>query len=170
MIRGTPARRLASSRLMVPSTLFRASNSGSSTDLRTSTWAAKWNTTSGLEPATMSDSSGCRTSTATKVKRPGSFCRWADLTLATRVPALRLSTPVTWCPSASRRSTRVEPMNPAAPVTRVRIMSYLQFDGGFVDDGYWFEAESEMTPRRDPGARARAVQTATRWYGSSPRG
>jgi hypothetical protein len=31
-------------------------------------------------------------------------------------------------------------------------MGYLQFDGGFVDDGYWFEAESEMTPRRDPGA------------------
>ena len=44
-------------------------------------------------------------------------------------PALRLSTPVTWCPSSSRRSTRVEPMNPAAPVTRVRIISYLQFDG-----------------------------------------
>ena len=43
--------------------------------------------------------------------------------------ALRLSTPVTWCPSPSRRSTRVEPMNPAAPVTRVRIISYLQFDG-----------------------------------------
>ena len=46
------ARRLASSRLMVPSTLLRASNSGSSTEQRTSTWAAKWNTTSGLEPAT----------------------------------------------------------------------------------------------------------------------
>ena len=43
--------------------------------------------------------------------------------------ALRLSTPVTWCPSFNRRSTRVEPMNPAAPVTRVRIISYLQLDG-----------------------------------------
>ena len=30
----------------------------------------------------MPDSSGCRTSTATKVKRPGPLCRWADSRLA----------------------------------------------------------------------------------------
>jgi hypothetical protein len=81
-------------------------------------------------------------------------------------PAPRLSTPVTWCPSSSRRSTRVEPMNPAAPVTRVRIISYLRFDGELWTAATGLRAESAMTPRRDRGARARAVQTATRWYGS----
>jgi hypothetical protein len=33
-----------------------------------------------------------------------------------------------------------------------------------MDGGNRFEAESTMTPRRDPGARARAVPTATGWY------
>ena len=36
-------------------------------------------------------------------------------------PELRSSTPMTECPSASRRSTSVDPMKPAAPVTSVRI-------------------------------------------------
>ncbi len=36
---------------------------------------------------------------------------------------LRSSTPITLWPSASRRSTSVDPMKPAAPVTSVRIGS-----------------------------------------------
>ena len=36
-------------------------------------------------------------------------------------PELRSSTPTTLWPSASRRSTSVDPMKPAAPVTSVRI-------------------------------------------------
>src|SRR6476469_2324116 len=38
-------------------------------------------------------------------------------------PELRSSRPITACPSARRRSTSVDPMNPAAPVTIVRIGS-----------------------------------------------
>ena len=42
------------------------------------------------------------------------FHRWARLFSE---PVIRLSIPITSCPSASRWSVRCEPRNPAAPVT-----------------------------------------------------
>src|SRR4029077_5964772 len=46
------------------------------------------------------------------------------------LPVLRLSTPTTWWPSESSRSTRVEPMNPAAPVIKTRIFANSVFRTG----------------------------------------
>src|SRR4051794_2893544 len=37
------------------------------------------------------------------------------------MPVQKLSIPTTWWPSARRRSTSVDPMNPAAPVTKARM-------------------------------------------------
>ena len=39
------------------------------------------------------------------------------------MPVQKLSIPTTWWPSARRRSTRFHPMNPAAPVTKARMIS-----------------------------------------------
>ena len=39
----------------------------------------------------------------------------------TLLPELRSSTPMTVCPSAEKAIDQVDPMNPAAPVTSVRI-------------------------------------------------
>src|SRR5690606_17562509 len=39
-----------------------------------------------------------------------------------RSPVIRLSIPMTWCPSAKKRSQRWDPKKPAAPVMRVFFM------------------------------------------------
>jgi hypothetical protein len=46
--RSAPTRTAASSTFTVPSTLRRMSKAGSAIDLRTSIWAARWKTASGL--------------------------------------------------------------------------------------------------------------------------
>src|SRR5579859_4610008 len=51
-----------------------------------------------------------------------SFLRWAMLR---RLPVSRLSTQTTWWPSASSASQRCEPMKPAPPVTKIRILPFL---------------------------------------------
>src|SRR5579859_456498 len=51
-----------------------------------------------------------------------SFLRWAMLR---RLPVSRLSTHTTWWPSASSASQRCEPINPAPPVTKTRIVPFL---------------------------------------------
>src|SRR5579884_1009257 len=112
-----PARRAPSSTLMLPMTFTSASRTGSATDTRTSAWAARWKTTS-----------GCRRpiSSTSPVDRTSSW--WKDIAFApeerasarlARLPVDRSSTTSTVWPSARRRSTRVEPMKPAPPVTRV---------------------------------------------------
>ena len=53
-----PASRAASSRLTVPRMLTSASAAGASTDARTSIWAARWQISSGPNPATTSFSAG----------------------------------------------------------------------------------------------------------------
>ena len=96
--------------------LISASNAGRATDTRTSAWAARWNTTSGWRRPMSSTSAGARMSSwwnvsscaaARRARRPG----WP----ASRSTGRR-STSTAW-PSASRRSTRCEPMKPAPPVT-----------------------------------------------------
>src|SRR5674536_203707 len=58
----TPPCRQASSTLIVPSTLSRASSSGSATLTRTSICAARWQTTSGAARLTSSGNNGSVTS------------------------------------------------------------------------------------------------------------
>jgi hypothetical protein len=48
------------------------------------------------------------------------------------MPVEKLSTPITWWPSDSRRSTNVDPMNPAAPVTNARMVRCLPVGGSRV--------------------------------------
>src|SRR4051812_13980958 len=115
--RRTPCSRAASSRLTVPSTLVRASNAGSATDLRTSIWAARWKTTSGCSLA--------KTSRTVAASRMSVVCSRTPLVSASARldsrPVERLSMTATSSPRARRASTRLEPMKPAPPVTRARI-------------------------------------------------
>src|SRR3954454_22271705 len=55
-----------------------------------------------------------------------SSCRARSEGRLARLPEARLSTAATSCPSASSRSTRCDPMNPAAPVTRMRTLGRLR--------------------------------------------
>src|ERR1700742_773713 len=112
----TPVRRAASARRTVPMTLTEASNCGSVTDCRTSICAAKWNTTSGRCSSRMACRSAVTMSASTKTKSglPSRCSRLAGR------PLEKSSRPSTACPSTSRRSTSVDPMNPAAPVTSAR--------------------------------------------------
>src|SRR6201996_1783598 len=112
----TPARRAASASRTVPMTLTEASNCGSATECRTSIWAAKWNTTSGRCSSTMVSRSAVTMSASTK-KLSGLSARCSRFVAR---PVAKLSSPTTVWPSASRRSTSVDPMNPAAPVTSAR--------------------------------------------------
>src|SRR6266542_2799454 len=52
-------------------------------------------------------------------EKRGSWARCCRLRVE---PVSRLSTPTTVCPSPSRASQRWEPRNPAAPVTKTRIL------------------------------------------------
>ena len=99
------------------STLTEASNCGSATERRTSICAARWNTTSGRCSSKMAVQIGCDdVGLDEDVRRR---CR-PDARGWSRAPVAKLSSPTTVCPSASRRSTSVDPMKPAAPVTSAR--------------------------------------------------
>ena len=114
-----PARCAASRTATVPRTLRRASPTGSATLCRTSIWAARWKTTSGRAETISGPVPGALTSASSRSKRgsPSARARFAAR------PVDRSSTPSTSFPSRSRRSTRVDPMKPAAPVTTVRTLS-----------------------------------------------
>src|SRR6201996_6249982 len=112
----TPVRRAASARRTVPMTLTEASNCGSATECRTSIWAARWNTTSGRCSSRMAGRSAVSTPASPKASA-GLPSRCSRLVAR---PLVKLSSPATTWPSSSRRSTSVDPMNPAAPVTSAR--------------------------------------------------
>src|SRR6201996_7769859 len=112
----TPVRRAASARRTVPMTLTEASNCGSATECRTSIWAARWNTTSGRCSSRMAGRSAVSTPASPKASA-GLPARCSRLVAR---PLVKLSSPATTWPSSSRRSTSVDPMNPAAPVTSAR--------------------------------------------------
>src|SRR6202453_1244720 len=112
----TPVRRAASARRTVPMTLTEASNCGPTTDCRTSICAARWNATSGRCSSRMACRSAVTMSASTK-KCAGLSARCSRLVAR---PLAKLSSPTTEWPSANRRSTSVEPMKPAAPVTSAR--------------------------------------------------
>src|ERR1700753_223303 len=115
--RPTSAARAASSTLAVPPTLTAASKNGSSTDLRTSIWAARWKTSSGRASAKSAPTAApSRTSTsATRAPLSSAFSRLA------RRPVDRSSRTGTSSPRSINESTRLEPMNPAPPVTKLFI-------------------------------------------------
>ena len=98
---------------------MRASRAGSLTETRTSICAARWNTTSGARRSISSATDGSQMSiwwnenSWSLVERASD--RFASL------PVERLSTTSTEWPSARSRSTRLEPMNPAPPVTSALI-------------------------------------------------
>src|SRR5919201_6724092 len=113
----TPARRAASSTLIVPTTLIPASQAGSSIDLRTSIWAARWKTMSGRSAANSSRNFVASRMSASWTWVPRSR---AASRLDSR-PVERSSTTTTSSPRSSRASTRLDPMNPAPPVTSARM-------------------------------------------------
>src|ERR1700737_4317262 len=115
----TPVCLAASASRTVPTTLIVVSTCGSATEWRTSIWAARWKTTSGLVSASRPKRSA---STMSALVNSKSADRSAGPRFSLR-PELRSSTPATLWPSANRRSTSVDPMKPAAPVTSVRIGS-----------------------------------------------
>ena len=111
---------------MVPTTLTMASPTGSSTLARPSERAARCTTTSGRCRSTTASRPPRTTSARWNSKRPSPWAR-ASSRLAS-VPVDRSSTATTRRPSASSRSTRVDPMKPAPPVTstvRVRTVGLL---------------------------------------------
>src|SRR6478609_3767883 len=113
----TPACRAASASRTVPTTLTIESNWGSATEWRTSIWAARWNTTSGR----VSVSSPTRSALTMSAFANSKSSERSAATMFSLRPELRSSSPTTLWPSASKRSTSVDPMKPAAPVTSVRI-------------------------------------------------
>ena len=119
-----PRRRAASRTLIVPSTFVRASNAGSASEMRTSTCAARWKTASGCASATTLRERGAVADVAALQRAPPSS---APARLAS-LPLDRSSTIVTLSPRATSASTRCEPMNPAPPVTSVR-MRLASLDG-----------------------------------------
>src|SRR4029453_12701352 len=106
--------RAASSTAIVPSTLTEASCAGRSTETRTSTWAARWQHSSG-RASSKTSASPSRMSCTTSRAPSGTF---------SRLPFERSSTIVTSSPRASSASTPCEPMKPAPPVTTTRTGSY----------------------------------------------
>src|SRR6201993_4589717 len=111
-----PVDRAASASRTVPMTLTEASNCGSATERRTSICAARWNTTSGRCSSRMACRSALTMSASTKTCA-GFSARGSRLVAR---PVAKLSSPTTVWPSATRRSTSVDPMKPAAPVTSAR--------------------------------------------------
>src|ERR1700728_3621141 len=96
-----------------------ASTPGLATDAGTDDWAARWKMTSGRRSAIRSTRSRCRMS-CWWIRNPPPAVAGACARLASE-PVERSSTTSTSCPSASNRSTRADPMNPAPPVTSARI-------------------------------------------------
>src|SRR5919106_4073202 len=114
MKRLTPCACAARRTLTVPSTLMRESLAGSATDLRTSIWAARWKTASGLARSVAAwTASASRMSSSRRVAPfPTASSRLA------RLPVEMSSTTVTSSPLSTSASTRLDPMKPAPPVTR----------------------------------------------------
>src|SRR5215217_769291 len=115
--RATPARRAASSTLIVPPTLTCASNAGSATARRTSICAARWKTTSGAAEAT---SAATRSPSRTSPSCSTAPAARASARLDAR-PVERSSSTTTSSPRPTSASTRLDPMNPAPPVTKAFI-------------------------------------------------
>src|SRR5918996_1834065 len=113
-----PASAPAWSRFSVPMMLTFASRSGSETDFRTSTCAARWKMILGFVLLIRSPSAVDVTSTRWKLNFPRRERRASERLWS--APDERSSTPMTSSPSASNRSTRCEPMKPAEPVTMTR--------------------------------------------------
>src|SRR5690606_34467700 len=102
--------------------------------------------------------------------RRSPWSAWAPARLAV-LPLHRLSTTATECPSASSRSTSVEPMNPAPPVTRTCTSALLGQAGAVevgagpdfitvADDGH--AGEHGAFTDAGPGSDHRAVDQHTR--------
>src|SRR5665213_587112 len=107
-----PLPRIASSTLNVAIVFCSRSLRGCSRPKRTSALAERWKTMS--QPAIAAVSAG--TSRMSPSASLNSGCLSAPARNS-RKPVLKLSKPVTENPAASRRSTRLLPINPAAPVT-----------------------------------------------------
>src|SRR5204862_412100 len=110
--RRVPWRRAAPKTLREPSTLISASAWGASTERRTLTWAAWWQTTSGRSSAKMPSSAASRMSTR--------YTRARGAMLSAE-PDERSSTTATSWPAARKASVTLEPMKPAPPVIRMRM-------------------------------------------------
>src|ERR1700722_9241300 len=96
-----------------------ASTPGLVIDAGTDDWASRWKMTSGRRSAIRSTRSRCRMS-CWWIRNPPPALARACARLASE-PVERSSTTSTSWPSASKRSTRADPMNPAPPVTSARI-------------------------------------------------
>src|SRR3954447_10814289 len=105
--RRAPVRRAALSTVRVPWVLARSVANGCSTERSTARWAARWNTTSTSSTALVTTALSA-TSPSISSAPGGTFSRY---------PVERSSSTRVGCPSATRRSARLEPMKPAPPVT-----------------------------------------------------
>src|SRR5262245_25093420 len=112
-----PATRAPSSTFSVPMRLTSTSRTGRATARRSSGSPARWKISSGARRAMTSTTCGSRTSSWWKPTRWLRSAR-ASARLASE-PVVRSSSTSTSWPSASRRSTSVDPMKPAPPVTTV---------------------------------------------------
>src|SRR5580693_9943017 len=85
-----------------------------------------------------------------------SRARWLRLA---RLPVLRLSTPITEFPAASRESQRWEPRKPAAPVTRMfrDIFYYLSSLAHSPSDAVLLKTSCRSTVPVDAGISLRLV-------------
>src|SRR5918992_5215994 len=100
----------------VPITFTSASNSGRSTETRTSACAARWKQTSALAAA-----KAPATAPASRMSTTSSF---APSGTRSPRPVERSSRTTTSSPRATSASTRCEPMKPAPPVTIARTRLY----------------------------------------------
>src|SRR5215210_676449 len=105
----TPPWRAASARFRLPRMLTSASNMGSSTERRTSIWAAWW---------TRISTPDSRTRAAASLERMSRTCSSAPSGTFSRRPPERLSMISTRRPVARKASATWEPMKPAPPVTQ----------------------------------------------------
>src|SRR6185437_3056418 len=139
--RRTLASRAATSRFKVAVTQFTWVATGSATDRGTEAKAASWNTTSiPLHAAAHAAGSARSPSRNSMASRPARLAR---------LPVMKLSTPRTDSPRASKAAAMDRPMNPAAPVTR-----YFANDvspGQNSLDGSLAATVSLQAPSRAPG-------------------
>src|SRR3982074_3158468 len=112
-MRGTAARRTPSRTLWVTMTFCSRSRRGESQPNRTSALAARWTTACAPPNSSGRRSGSSKRSHTTEENRSEvrASSRWRSN------PVLRLSIDSTSCPADSRAATRLEPTNPAPPVT-----------------------------------------------------
>src|SRR6266568_6139865 len=115
----TPFVRIASNTLKVAIVFWSRSLRGCSMPKRTSAFADRWNTISA--PRTFSLR---HVASRTSASMNSNFELLSALAMNSRRPVARLSYPTTVCPCSRSLSTRVLPMNPAAPVTKARMISW----------------------------------------------